>query len=75
LIYQLPSGKIINISIDQYLSMSDDDLKYCSEQGFGEDPYESIFDEHPLEIISLDEEEDLLNKIDDSFLDELSDIV
>jgi hypothetical protein len=55
--------------------MSDDDLKYCSEQGFGEDPYESIFDEHPLEIISLDEEEDLLNKIDDSFLDELSDIV
>lgn len=85
MIYQLPSGRIINISIEQYLNMSDDDLKYCSEQGWGEDPTgieisspkekEEKIEEHHLEIISLEDEEDLLTRIDDSLLDDISDIV
>lgn len=35
MIYQLPNGKIINISIDAYLRMSDDDWRYINESEFG----------------------------------------
>lgn len=35
MIYQLPNGKIIYISIEVYLSMSDDDLKYINETNIG----------------------------------------
>jgi len=28
MIYQLPNGKVINISIDQYLEMTDQDIQY-----------------------------------------------
>jgi hypothetical protein len=35
MIYQLPNGKIINISIESYLRMSDEDLRYLNESNFG----------------------------------------
>ena len=35
MIYQLPNGKIINISIETYLRMSDEDLRYLNESDFG----------------------------------------
>jgi hypothetical protein len=35
MIYQLPNGKIINISIEAYLRMSDEDLRYINESNFG----------------------------------------
>lgn len=28
MLYQLPNGKVINISIDQYLEMTDQDIQY-----------------------------------------------
>lgn len=36
MIYQLPSGKIIYITTEQYLSMSDEELDALSSQGYGE---------------------------------------
>ncbi len=42
MIYQLPTGRIIEISIEQYLEMSDDDVEYfiAYEIGeFAEDPF------------------------------------
>jgi hypothetical protein len=35
MIYQLPNGKIINISIEAYLRMSDEDMRYLNESEFG----------------------------------------
>lgn len=35
MIYQLPNGKIINISIEAYLRMSDEDIRYLNESEFG----------------------------------------
>ena len=36
MIYQLPTGKVINISIDQYLSMTDLDVQYLISIGGGD---------------------------------------
>jgi hypothetical protein len=46
MIYQLPNGKIINISIESYLRMSDEDLRYLNESNFGS----SIGDANPFDI-------------------------
>jgi len=36
MLYQLPNGKVINISIDQYLSMTDLDIQYLISVGGGD---------------------------------------
>ena len=36
LIYQLPSGKIISLSIEQYLDLTEDDIDYLISINFGE---------------------------------------
>jgi len=36
MIYQLPNGKIINITIEQYLDMTDADIQYLMSIDFGE---------------------------------------
>lgn len=50
MIYQLPSGKIINISIETFLRMSDDDFRYLSEADFGS----SVSNNNPFDIIEDD---------------------
>jgi hypothetical protein len=35
MIYQLPSGKVINISTEAHLRMTDDDFKYMEERNAG----------------------------------------
>lgn len=47
MIYQLPNGKIINISIEAYLRMSDEDLRYLDESNFGS----SIGDTSPFDVV------------------------
>ena len=46
MIYQLPNGKIINISVEAYLRMSDEDLRYLNESDFGS----SIGDASPFDV-------------------------
>jgi hypothetical protein len=36
MIYQLPNGKIIQISIDQYLDLTDEDIQYLMSINFGD---------------------------------------
>lgn len=36
MILQLPNGNSIEISVEQYLSMSDSELDYLNAQGYGE---------------------------------------
>ena len=36
MVYQLPNGKIIHITIDQYLDLTDEDIQYLMSINFGE---------------------------------------
>jgi hypothetical protein len=36
MIYQLPNGKVINITIEQFLAMTDDDIQYMVSMNHGE---------------------------------------
>lgn len=46
MIYQLPNGKVINISIEAYLRMSDEELRYINETNFGS----SVENVNPFQI-------------------------
>jgi len=46
MIYQLPNGKVINISIEAYLRMSDEELRYLNETNFGS----SVENVNPFQI-------------------------
>lgn len=50
MIYQLPSGKTIELTVEQYLDMSDEELEYLSSQSFGDvidDPWFGSVLTHP----------------------------
>lgn len=79
MIYQLPNGKVIEISLEQYIELSDEELEYLIAYNYGEtleDPWfgsvlskgESISSEiveiHP-DLIDTPEDE----KIDDLDID------
>lgn len=75
MIYQLPNGKCIEMSIDQYLKMTDEELKNLVAYNFGEefnDPFiHSVLRHGPAREDQDDtDDEDL---IEDEFLD-LTDI-
>ena len=36
MIYQLPNGKVINLTIDQYLDLTDEDIQYMMSINFGD---------------------------------------
>jgi len=66
MIYQLPTGRTIEISIDQYFDMSDDDIEYfiAYEVGdFNENPFfASSF--YNKKIKDDDVEEDIIIELD-----------
>jgi len=67
MIYQLPNGKSIEMSIEQYLRMSDDELKNMVAYNFGEefnDPFIfSVLRHGPAR-------EDIEEELDDDFSEE-----
>lgn len=67
MLYQLPNGKVINISIETYLKMSDDDLRYLSEGNYGS----STEGENPFDVTEDDTESIYI--VDDYPLDEIPD--
>lgn len=85
MLYQLPNGKVIEISTEQYLEMSDEELEYLIAYNYGEimeDPWfgsvlnkkESSAPEPPDtidDLIDIPEEEKLSDlDIDPSFTEE-----
>ena len=66
MIYQLPNGKIINISVEAYLRMSDEDLRYLNESEFGS----SIGDASPFDV--SEETAESLNFVED-YIEDLPD--
>ena len=69
MIYQLPSGRIIEITLEQYLEMSDDDIEFfiAYEVGeFNENPFYSSV----IKTKTIKEEEEFFDEDDlDDFLD------
>ena len=41
--YQLPNGQVIHLSIEEFLSISDDELNSIAQCGYGEDPSHSFY--------------------------------
>lgn len=69
MIYQLPSGKIINISIESYLKMTDDDFKYMEERNIGSSYASHSLDIDDTDLEKLDIHEDVEIEIDVNLLD------
>lgn len=67
MIYQLPNGKIINISVETYLRMTDEDFRYLNESEFGS----SIENANPFDI--KEDQTESLDIIADEYLEELPD--
>jgi len=38
MLYQLPNGKVIYMSVEEFLSLSDQDLHELAHSGYGEEP-------------------------------------
>lgn len=36
MLYQLPNGKVLSLSVEEYLSMTDDELDQLASSGYGE---------------------------------------
>lgn len=74
MLYQLPNGKVIEISTEQYFEMSDEDFEYLMAHNHGdvvENPWHgSILSKHDKLI-----EEDILPELPDlDVIDKLSDL-
>lgn len=81
MLYQLPNGKVIFLTVDDYLSLSDQELQEIANIGYyGEDAPISMFygkQEKHSSLDSIDEEDhplDYIEDTDDSYLDEPFDI-
>jgi hypothetical protein len=65
--YQLPNGKVVHLSIEEYLDLTDEDVQYLMSIDYGEhirDPFTGSAVEkntkekyYDFEFISLDEED------------------
>lgn len=76
MLYQLPNGKVIEISTEQYLEMSDEELEYLIAYNYGEimeDPwFGSVLNKK--EIASVDPPDAINDLIDIPEEDKLSDL-
>ncbi len=73
--YQLPNGKVIEISTEQYFEMSDEDLEFLIAFNYGEiteNPwFGSILSKHSMRYDTEDATPDLTNVTDSEKLTEL----
>lgn len=64
MLYQLPNGKVIHLSVEDYLSLSDEDLHTIANSGYGEYAPHYMFygkQEREKKVVKeeVDEDEDL----------------
>lgn len=80
MIYQLPSGKIIELSLEQYLDMTDEDIEYFIAYNIGneiENPFfnASLNNKETIILESSDEiEEETLDLLEITVIDKLIDL-
>lgn len=57
IVYQLPNGKVVYLSLEQLLSLSDDDVSYLTEQNYGRScssPFVNIDEINEEEVVEND---------------------
>jgi hypothetical protein len=65
MLYQLPNGKVIQITIEEYLSLSDQELNDITRTGYyGEDAPASMFYDKQTKEPSYDPEEEQIDPLD-----------
>ena len=74
MIFSLPNGKVINLTIEEYLNLTDEDIQTLMALNYGEYPtsqwYGSSIDIHEIpdkslkdtSMLSLEEEDEYLNE-------------
>ena len=82
--YQLPNGKVVNLSIEEYLDLTDEDVQYLMSIDYGEhiiNPFtgsavENNSKEKYYDFDFLDQEDDEFNNIisDDIPFDDIIDL-
>lgn len=82
--YQLPNGKVVNLSIEEYLDLTDEDVQYLMSIDYGEhiiNPFtgsavENNTKEKYYDFDFLDQEDDEFNNIisDDIPFDDIIDL-
>lgn len=81
MLYNLPNGKVIEISVEEYLDMSDEELEYLIALNYGENIENPFFGsvlqkqppidrEEPIIIIPGDDPATLAEEIDYDFPEE-----
>jgi hypothetical protein len=69
MLYQLPNGKVIHLSVDEYLALNDEELHELANSGYGEDAPSSMFygkQDKLSSIDSIEEENHPLDYIPDT---------
>ena len=74
MLYQLPNGKVIEISTEQYLEMTDEELEYLIAYNYGEVQEDPWFGSVLLKQEKEDDPVDLPEITDLSEVDKLSDL-
>lgn len=74
MIYQLKSGRTIEMSVEQYLSMSDAELEYLNTYSAGDSVDDPWFGSVLSKLPPADLELDLDEIEDESFIEDLTDI-
>jgi len=77
MLYQLPNGKCIEISIEQYLRMSDDELNMYMAYNYGEevnDPFALSVLRYgsPADKVELIDEDSIVEE--DEYIEDLTDV-
>jgi hypothetical protein len=73
MIYSLPNGKVIEMSIEQFLRMTDDDLQYFIARNAG-DEYADPFTDSVLADLSDDELDTRFNRLAQSSIDDSDEV-
>lgn len=70
MLYQLPNGKVIYMSVEEFLSLSDQELHDLAHSGYGEEPsYNSSFAKS-----STKKGKDTEKKSDPNYIEKASDL-
>lgn len=78
MIYQLSSGKIIEISLEQYLDMTDEDIEYFIAYNIGDEInnpfYNASFNYKQVNLVEDDKNEEVLDLLDTDIVQKLTDL-
>lgn len=79
MLYQLPNGKVVEMSVEQFLGMSDEELNQLSAHNYGdviEDPFfgSSLSKHTRIDFETEDEEEEIIDLLTASTEEKILDL-